>query len=88
MLKWKSLVLGAVTFLGTHAVIVARWGLWFNGTHAPWFLATRKTRDSGTFDAIRQSAGMDAELYCLRADKSPSSSAEPKAARPRWGRPR
>src|SRR5206468_1947824 len=38
MLKWKSLVLGAVTFLGTHAVIVARWGLWFNGTHAPWFL--------------------------------------------------
>lgn len=43
MLKWQSLGLGAVTFLGTHAVIVAKWTVWFGGgfggkAQDPWFL--------------------------------------------------
>jgi hypothetical protein len=38
MLKWRSLLLGATTFLAAHTVIVAKWGVWFGGTHQPWFL--------------------------------------------------
>jgi hypothetical protein len=42
MLKWRSLGLGAATFLATHAVVVAKWNLWFGGGYGgpqkPWFL--------------------------------------------------
>jgi hypothetical protein len=41
--KWQSLGLGVATFLSTHAVIVAKWSVWFGGgysgvPHNPWFL--------------------------------------------------
>ena len=38
MLKSKSLVFGGVTFLATHAFIVAKWAEWFGGAYAPFFL--------------------------------------------------
>jgi hypothetical protein len=38
MLKWKSLMVGAATFVATHAIIVAKWDVWFGGAHEPWFL--------------------------------------------------
>ncbi len=42
MLKWRSLGLGAATFITTHAVVVAKWNVWFGGGYGgpqkPWFL--------------------------------------------------
>jgi len=42
MLKWRSLGLGAATFLATHAVVMAKWNVWFGGGYGgpqkPWFL--------------------------------------------------
>jgi hypothetical protein len=36
--RWKSLIVGAATFVASHRIEVARWGSWFGGEHAPWFL--------------------------------------------------
>jgi len=37
--RWKSLMLGAATFVAGHFVEVARWESWFGGGgHAVWFL--------------------------------------------------
>jgi hypothetical protein len=38
MIRWKSLLLGAITFLAAHAVEAAAWKTWFHGEYAPWFL--------------------------------------------------
>lgn len=37
-LRWRSVVLGAVTFLVAHAVLVATWPTWFGPEWKPWFL--------------------------------------------------
>jgi len=37
-LRSRSVVLGALAFLGTHAVLVAKWSTWFGGQWEPWFL--------------------------------------------------
>jgi hypothetical protein len=37
--KWKSLALGAATFVAGHFVEVTNWGTWFGGAeHPAWFL--------------------------------------------------
>ena len=38
MARWLGFVVGLLTFSGAHAIEVAKWALWFGGTHAPWFL--------------------------------------------------
>jgi hypothetical protein len=40
MIRWRGVVLGALTFLGAHAVLVAAWSSWFEpgGAHTAWFL--------------------------------------------------
>jgi uncharacterized membrane protein len=38
MIRWKSVLLGAITFLAAHAVESAAWTTWFRGVYAPWFL--------------------------------------------------
>jgi hypothetical protein len=38
MIRWKSVLLGAMTFLAAHAVESAAWTTWFRGEYAPWFL--------------------------------------------------
>lgn len=38
MARWLGFVIGLLTFIGAHAIEVAKWALWFGGTHAPWFL--------------------------------------------------
>jgi hypothetical protein len=40
MIRWKSLVLGAVVFVAAHWLQVAWWREWFQpgGDYAPWFL--------------------------------------------------
>jgi hypothetical protein len=38
VVKWKGLLFGATIFIATHAVIVAKWDIWFGGAHRPWFL--------------------------------------------------
>jgi hypothetical protein len=30
--------IGLLTFVGAHAIEVAKWASWFGGAHAPWFL--------------------------------------------------
>ena len=36
--QWKSLLLGAATFVVTHLVVVRTWAMWFDGQREPWFL--------------------------------------------------
>jgi hypothetical protein len=38
MIRWKSLLLGASTFVVSHLVEAAAWSTWFQGVAAPWFL--------------------------------------------------
>jgi hypothetical protein len=46
MIVWTRLLVGAMTFLAAHLVIVARWHAWFEGAdaaggnppYAPWFM--------------------------------------------------
>ncbi len=40
MVRWRGVVLGAVTFTAAHVVLVAGWQSWFEpgGAHAAWFL--------------------------------------------------
>jgi len=40
MIRWRGVVLGALTFLGAHAVLLAGWRSWFepDGIHRAWFL--------------------------------------------------
>ena len=40
MIRWRGFVLGAVTFVAAHVVMLAGWRSWFEpgGTHAAWFL--------------------------------------------------
>ena len=40
MIRWRALILGALTFLVAHAVLLAGWARWFEpgGAHAAWFL--------------------------------------------------
>ncbi len=33
-------VIGLVTFVATHLVLMARWTSWFHGQYEPWFLNT------------------------------------------------
>jgi hypothetical protein len=42
MLRWKSLLAGAATFVVAHLVEVSRWRAWFDpaGEFRPWFLNT------------------------------------------------
>ena len=35
-----GVVIGLVTFLATHLVLVAKWTSWFHGQYEPWFLNT------------------------------------------------
>ena len=37
-LRWRSVVLGAVTFVAAHALLVAMWTTWFGPEWNPWFL--------------------------------------------------
>jgi hypothetical protein len=37
-IQWKSLILGAATFLAIHVVVASKWATWFDGQHEPWFL--------------------------------------------------
>jgi len=36
--QWKSLLLGAATFVVTHLVVMRTWAMWFDGQREPWFL--------------------------------------------------
>jgi uncharacterized membrane protein len=38
MIRWKSVLLGAIAFLAAHVVESAAWTTWFHGEYAPWFL--------------------------------------------------
>ena len=40
MVRWRGVVVGALTFMGAHAVLLAGWRSWFEpgGAHALWFL--------------------------------------------------
>ena len=40
MIRWRGVIVGALTFLAAHAVLLAGWRSWFEpeGAHAPWFL--------------------------------------------------
>ena len=38
MIRWKSLLLGASTFVASHLVEATAWSTWFQGVAAPWFL--------------------------------------------------
>lgn len=40
MIRWRAMVLGALTFLVAHAILLAGWTTWFEpgGAHAAWFL--------------------------------------------------
>src|SRR5262245_21049308 len=38
MIRWKSALVGAMTFLAAHVVESAAWTTWFRGQYAPWFL--------------------------------------------------
>jgi len=38
MIRWKSVLLGAMAFLAAHVVESAAWTTWFHGEYAPWFL--------------------------------------------------
>jgi len=40
MIRWKRLLLGAVTFLAVHVVLVTTWRTWTTepGATAPWFM--------------------------------------------------
>lgn len=40
MIRWRGFVLGALTFLAAHAVLLAGWRSWFEpgGAHTAWFL--------------------------------------------------
>lgn len=44
MIRWKSFILGALTFGVAHGVEVALWPTFFDagGGHAPWFLNTAR----------------------------------------------
>jgi hypothetical protein len=35
-----SAIIGLVTFVATHLILVATWMSWFHGQHEPWFLNT------------------------------------------------
>jgi hypothetical protein len=37
-IRWKSLLLGAATFVAAHVVMVTMWVRWFDGQQDPWFL--------------------------------------------------
>jgi hypothetical protein len=36
--RWPAFAVGLLTFVGAHAIEVAKWAAWFGGAHAPWFL--------------------------------------------------
>src|SRR5262245_61177526 len=36
--RWQGFAVGMLTFVGAHAIEVAKWAPWFGGAHAPWFL--------------------------------------------------
>jgi hypothetical protein len=38
MIRWKSALLGAGSFVVAHLVEAAWWTTWFRGVYAPWFL--------------------------------------------------
>jgi hypothetical protein len=38
MIRWKSVLLGAIAFLAAHMIESAAWTTWFHGEYAPWFL--------------------------------------------------
>src|SRR5262245_59094805 len=39
MIRWKSLLAGAVAFTAVHLVLIATWQTWFHGGDAPpWFM--------------------------------------------------
>jgi hypothetical protein len=38
MIRWKSALLGAGSFVIAHLVEAAWWVTWFRGVYAPWFL--------------------------------------------------
>jgi len=38
MIRWKSVLLGAIAFLAAHLIESAAWTTWFHGEYAPWFL--------------------------------------------------
>ena len=38
MIRWRSALLGAGTFVVAHLIEAAWWTTWFRGVYAPWFL--------------------------------------------------
>ena len=40
MIRWRGVILGALTFLAAHGVLLAGWRSWFEpgGAHTAWFL--------------------------------------------------
>src|SRR3989442_13295478 len=38
MIRWKSALLGAGSFVVAHLVEASWWTTWFRGVYAPWFL--------------------------------------------------
>jgi hypothetical protein len=60
--RWKALAAGAVTFLVTHAIVVARWTEWFApaADHVPWFLNSGRAAafTFGVVFAVALLAGM------------------------------
>ncbi len=38
MIRWHSMLAGAVTFVAAHGVETLTWRTWFHGAYAPWFL--------------------------------------------------